>query len=358
MSSHFHKIFQGHDEMSVRYDAKQEAIWTYFKPSGRPCFSPALLKESKSIQKSIIGYFQNGGKKPYPVRYIVMASQTPGVFNLGGDLNLFIKLIAEQRRDLLLEYATACIDICYPNSVALDLPITTITLVEGSALGGGMESAMSSNVLIAEEHAQMGVPEIRFNLFPGMGAYSFIARKVGAKTAQEMLQKGEVYSAREMYNLKIVDVLADKGKGYEAVDEYIRKHKRIANGMRAIEKVKQFYDPVTYEELMGITRIWVDAAFQLSDKDIRVMQRLVKAQNRSIDPHDGEGKNHVLRTKQNRRFAQHNVSFPLLDSSGQTIPLDRRKTERRNGDHWQFADKAQDIDDLKARKGQHIGDSI
>jgi len=102
MSSHFHKIFQSHDEMSVRYDAKQEAIWTYFKPSGRPCFSPALLKESKSIQKSIIGYFQNGGKKPYPVSYVVMASQTPGVFNLGGDLNLFIKLISEQRRDLLL----------------------------------------------------------------------------------------------------------------------------------------------------------------------------------------------------------------------------------------------------------------
>ena len=80
----------------------------------------------------------------------------------------------------------------------------------------------------------------------------------------------------------------------------------------------------------------VDAALQLSDKDIRVMERLVKAQNRSIDPDDGEGKSHVLRTKQDRRFAQHIVSFPLLDSSGQTIPLDRRKTERRNGDHWQF----------------------
>ena len=164
-----------------------------------------------------------------------------------------------------------------------------------------------------------------------MGAYSFIARKAGVKTAQEMLQKGEVYFAREMYNLKIVDVLADKGKGYEAVDEYIRKHKRIANGMQAIEKVKQFYDPITYEELMGITRIWVDATLQLSDKDLRIMQRLVKAQNRNIDPDDGEGKNHVLRTKQDRRFATHNVSFPLIDNSGQTIPRDRRKGERRKG---------------------------
>ena len=273
--------------MSVRYNAKQEAIWAYFKPSGRPCFSPTSLKEAKSIQKSIIGYFKNDQGKPYPVRYVIMASKTPGIFNLGGDLNLFIKLIKNQRRDLLLEYATACIDIGYLNSVALHLPLTTISLVEGSALGGGMESAMSGNVLIAEEQAQMGVPEIRFNLIPGMGAYSFIARKAGVKTAQEMMQKGEIYSAREMYDLKIVDVLAETGKGHEAVDEYIRKHKRIANGMQALEKVKQFYDPVTYEELIGITRIWVDAALQLGDKDIRVMQRLVKAQNRTMAPDGG-----------------------------------------------------------------------
>jgi DSF synthase len=171
---------------------------------------------------------------------------------------------------------------------------------------------------------------------------------VGAKTAQEMLQKGEIYSAREMYNLKIVDVLAGKGKGYEVVDEYIRKHKRIANGMRAIQKVKQFYDPITYEELMGITRIWVEAALQLSDKDIRVMQRVVKAQNRSISFCDDDKKSHVLRTKQDRRFAKHIVSFPLHDSSDQTIPLDRRKTKRRKSDNWQFADKAQNINDPRS----------
>lgn len=333
MSRQFHKIFQGHKEMSVRYDPKQAAIWTYFKSSSRPCFTPAILKESLAIQQAIINYFKTDAKKPYPVRYIVMASQAPGVFNLGGDLNLFIKLIEAQNRDQLLAYATSCIDICYLNAVALNLPVTTISLVEGSALGGGLESAMSSNVLIAEEHAKMGVPEIRFNLFPGMGAYSFIARKAGMSAAEEVLRNGKIYSAREMYDLKIVDTLAESGKGYAAVNDTIKKHDRAANGMQAIQEVRQFYNPITYQELLGITKIWVDAALRLTDKDIRTMQKIVAAQNRgTFDSHDSEGKIHMVRTKQDRRFDKSNVSFPLVGSSGDTISNDRRKMDRRGFD--------------------------
>jgi hypothetical protein len=146
-----------------------------------------------------------------------------------------------------------------------------------------------------------------------------------------MMQKGEIYSAREMYDLKIVDVLAETGKGHEAVDEYIRKHKRIANGMQALEKVKQFYDPVTYEELIGITRIWVDAALQLSDKDIRVMERLVKAQNRTMAPDGGQSRDNALATKQDRPFQQPNVSLTLSDRPGRNLNFNRCKTESHSG---------------------------
>jgi DSF synthase len=44
--------------------------------------------------------------------------------------------------------------------------MTTISLVQGDALGGGFEAALTSDVIIAEESAQMGLPEILFNLFP------------------------------------------------------------------------------------------------------------------------------------------------------------------------------------------------
>jgi DSF synthase len=332
MSTQFHQIFQGHKETSVRYSLEQEAIWCYLKPSSRPCFSPALLQESITIQKSIINHLKTDEKKKYPIRYIILASQTPGVFNLGGDLDLFVKLITEQRRDQLLAYAKSCIDVCYLNAVSLDLPLTTISLVQGTALGGGFESAMSSNVMIAEEQAKMGVPEIRFNLFPGMGAYSFLARKAGMHTAEEVLRSGNIYSAREMHDLGVVNILAENGQGQEAVDLFIKQHKRAANGLRAIQQVKQFYNPITHEELMGITKIWVDAALRLSDKDLRVMQRLVMAQNRGVPQFNGTNdKVLILRARQDRRFVIHNPTFPLMDSFGETIAQDRRKMNRREG---------------------------
>ena len=331
MPDYFAKIFREYSEMSVRYDREQEAIWCCFNPGNRPCFSTLLLQEIKEIQKSIIRYFQADEKREkYPVRYLIIASQTPGIFNFGGDLNLFIQLITDQKREQLLEYATHCVDILYMNAVSLHLPLTLISFVEGTALGGGFEAALSTNVLIAERHAQMGVPEIRFNLFPGMGAYSFLVRKAGVNVAERLLCSGKIYSASELHEMCVVDVLAESGKGREAVNSYINNHKRTANGMQAIQAVKRFYNPITYEELIGITKIWVDAALHLSKKNLYLMERLVASQNRmTLNLQLANDKMHVVRTKQDRRFDRHKVTFPFMDGSGKQIYIDRRRLDRR-----------------------------
>ena len=331
MSEQFREIFGPYKEMSVRYDRNQEALWCYFKPQQRPCFSPTMLQESKQIQQAVIRYFESiKGQEEFPVRYMILASQTPGVFNLGGDLELFIHLIKNCNRKQLLEYATYCIDICYTNMVNLNLPLTTISYVEGSALGGGFESAMSSNYLIAEKHSQMGLPEIRFNLFPGMGAYSFLGRKVGMVKAEEMITTGKIYSGPELHQMGIVDILAESGQGYEAVDCFIRKHRRASNGLQSVHKVRQLFNPVTYQELMEITKVWVDAALQLKEKDLKTMARFVLAQNRGqMSAEHKPKKVHLVRTKQDRRINPIGNTFPLTDSSGNHILYDRRSNYDR-----------------------------
>ena len=331
MADNFARIFREYTEMSVRYDSEQEAVWYYLNPRKRPCFSIVLLKEIKQLQESIIRYFQADPKrKKNPVRYLILASQTPGIFNFGGDLDLFVQLIIEQNRDRLLEYATSCIDVLYMNAVSLHLPLTLISCVEGTALGGGFEAALSTNVLIAEKHAQMGVPEIRFNLFPGMGAYSFLARKVGVNIAERLVSNGKIYNASELHGMGIVDVLAEPGKGREALNNFINNHKQASNGMQAIQAVKRFYNPVTYEELIGITKIWVDAALQLNKKNLLLMERLVASQNRvTFNLKLASSKMHIVRTMQDRRLDPRKATFPLLDSSGKQIQVDRRRLERR-----------------------------
>src|SRR5208282_77608 len=126
-----------------------------------------------------------------------------------------------------------------------------------------------------------------FNLFPGMGAYSFLARKVGRRITEELVTSGNLYTARQLFDLGIVDVLAPDGAGEAAVYSFIRKHARAPNGRRAIEMVRREVEPITYEELMRIVSIWADAALRLSERDIRLMERLVRAQNRTNDSGQG-----------------------------------------------------------------------
>ncbi|MCB1182461.1 crotonase/enoyl-CoA hydratase family protein [bacterium] len=271
-----------YEQLDVEYDPDQKAVWYHLAPHSRPCFNLDLLGELKDFQDRLVAMNRGGEGDPatLPVRYTVLASRTPGVFNLGGDLQLFAGLIRAQDRDGLFHYAKSCIDVLYPNTVNFDQPLTTITLVQGDALGGGFEAAISSNVVIAERSAKFGLPEVLFNLIPGMGAYSFLIRKTSPATAERIIMSGELLSADEMFELGLVDVVVEDGEGEEAAVNFIHRHRKRGNSHVAMGRIRQCVNPVTYDELIRITRIWVDAALNLTDRDLRMIERLVQAQNR------------------------------------------------------------------------------
>jgi len=212
------------------------------------------------------------------VRYAVLASKVPGVYNLGGDLALFSRLIAAQDREALMGYATACIDALHLKMTGFGRGITHITLVQGDALGGGFECALAADVLVAERGSRMGLPEVLFNLFPGMGAYSILSRRIGPAPAERMILSGKVYSAEELHEMGVVDLLAEPGNGEMAVYDYIRQENRGRNSVQAMRAVRDYVNPIRYEELIHITEMWVDAALRLGPRDLRMMDRLVARQ--------------------------------------------------------------------------------
>lgn len=260
--------------LDLKYEEEKRLAWYFMKGYPRPCFTPVLLSE-------ILDWYERLGQehRPDEMHYVVMASKVPGVFNLGGDLNLFEQLIRDRDRSGLMEYAIACIKPLFLFHTGLGMDVTTISLVQGDALGGGFEAAISGDILIAERSAKMGMPEILFNLFPGMGAYSFLSRKVGSAVAEKMILGGTLYSAPELFDMGIVDVLVADGTGEQAVYDYIKKENRARNGYRAFRQVKRYCNPVSYEELKAVTTLWVDAALQLTSRDLRTMERLVRRQS-------------------------------------------------------------------------------
>jgi DSF synthase len=278
------RIWGPYEQLDVQYDPDHRLLWYRLSPRGRPCFNLELLDELRRFQHRVEQVNLSHGRSAgaLPIRYLVLASRTPGVFNLGGDLAHFAGLIRRRDREGLFRYAKACIDVLYPNAVSLEQPLTTVTLVQGDALGGGFEAAISSNVVIAEESAKFGLPEVLFNLIPGMGAYSFLIRRVSPDVAENIIMSGELMSAARMHELGLVDQVVPDGHGERAVINFIRRHQKRANAHAAMIRVRQTINPVTYEELITITRIWVDTALKLAARDLRMIERLVAAQNRRV----------------------------------------------------------------------------
>lgn len=266
-------------QMSTRFDSDYGALWCCMDPKPRPCFNPDLLAEIWKFV-SAIGPVNRSEKGGGPIRFTVLASRTPGVFSLGGDLALFIASARGKNRDVLRRYARACVDIVHSGIVGYGLPVTTISLVQGDAMGGGFEAALCNHVVVAEKRARFGLPEVLFNLFPGMGAYSLLARRVGAVRAEKMILGGRLFDAAELYEAGVVDVLAEDGEGEKAVYEYMAQNLRRRNAYQSVIGARQRIHPITLEELLDVAELWVNAAMNLEAKDIRLMERLVRAQDK------------------------------------------------------------------------------
>lgn len=269
-------------QLATRFDPEQGISWVEMKPEGVPCCTPELLSELNRYNRSMenCGGKIQVGNELYPVNYSVVSSLIPGVFNLGGHMELFSHLIRNKDGEALQSYSINCIDVIFSRLNHYKFPLTTISLVQGDALGGGLEAALSSDVIIAERSAKMGFPEILFNLIPGHGAFSMVARKIGVANAEKMILNGKLYSAEELHELGLVDVLAEDGQGEESVYEYIDKQSRRSNGYMALKKARQRFNPITYQEMIDVTHVWVEAALRLSEKDLKVMDRFVRSQQK------------------------------------------------------------------------------
>jgi len=265
------------NSLKTHYDPKYRVSWCLMKAEPRPCFTNQLLSEFHEYIRVVKQDMHDSKGEKYD--YIVVGSDVPGVFNLGGDLKLFREHIESGNRDALFSYAIRCIDILHENISHLDCDLTTIALVQGDALGGGFESALASNVVIAEKGVKMGLPEVLFNLFPGMGAYSLLSRRVGTSKAEKIILSGKLYTSDELYEMGVIDILAEKGEGEMEVYRYIKAANRYSNSYGAIRKVRDICTKISYDELIDIAKIWTDAAFKLSDKDLRMMGRIIKRQN-------------------------------------------------------------------------------
>lgn len=277
------------DQLYGTFDRAQQALWMHWCPTPRPCFNPRLLVEMQQFGRWLrTKEGRVGAGDEESVKHLIICSDVPGVFNLGGDLDAFQSMIASGDRDGLLAYGTGCVDVLYSNYCAYDLPLITISLVQGEALGGGFEAALSSDVVVAERRSRLGFPEILFNLFPGMGAYSFVGRRIQSQAkVTQLISSGAVYDADKLLDLGLVDRVADDEQGERLVKELVSSQ---GAAHLILHQTRRRVAALTRAELQEVVEIWVDAATRLTERDLRFMQMLVKRQGKLSKSANDEGR--------------------------------------------------------------------
>jgi DSF synthase len=219
---------------------------------------------------------------PGLVRHLVVSSDVTGVFNFGGDLSLFSLLVRAQDAESLRLYGRKCIDMVWWLETAAQRGVHTTVLVQGDTLGGGLESVMPFHKVIFERSAQAGFPEVLFNLFPGMGAWHYTIRKAGFAVANDMVLSGKLFTAEQLYRRSLVDLVVDDGRGEAALDHVVRSIDPRLRGTLVALQGQRLAAPITYESLAQTVDLWAQAALSLTTRDLRLMERLARAQVRKV----------------------------------------------------------------------------
>ncbi len=264
-------------QIECLFDISHSTLWSFMDFKGRPSYNPALLEDFHAWQDKITALSAEAGPA---LKYVVLGSRHPSIFCLGGDLDYFTDCIEHRDRDRLAAYGRSCITILHRNWRAIDSGLITIGLAQGDALGGGFESLLSFDVLCAEKGTKFGFPEQLFGLFPGMGALSFLGRQLGFAKAEQLIRSGQTVTAEELHALGVVHILAEKGKGTEAVERYISKNAARQRAQFCMHQAAKRANAIPFEELDDIVGLWADACLGLEPRNIPIMQRLANAQTK------------------------------------------------------------------------------
>lgn len=139
------------------------------------------------------------------VRAVVISSALPTAFCVGADL----KERAGFSDDQLRENRVA-IRACF--AAVRDLPVPVVAAVDGYALGGGCELALSADLIVAGEAATFALPEVGVGLVPGAGGTQLLTRRLGYARAADLILTARRVDAAEAYRLGLVDRLTGAGE--------------------------------------------------------------------------------------------------------------------------------------------------
>jgi enoyl-CoA hydratase len=199
----------------------------------RPKQLNALNKEVIQELHDALSSAENDNK----VRTVILMGSGEKAFIAGADIKEFMNFTPEEGKNLSEEGQRLLFDYVE------NMKTPVIAAINGYALGGGLELALSAHIRIASENAKMGLPEVSLGVIPGYGGTQRLARHIGKGRAMEMIITAKMIDARKAYDYGLVsEVVPPENLLDKAVEcaESIMKNSPVAIGL-AIEAVNAAY---------------------------------------------------------------------------------------------------------------------
>ena len=181
------------------------ATITLNRPEALNAFSKEVVEEILQALEDI--------RRDENVRVVILTGAGEKAFSAGADIKAMIGINPLKARELSLMGEKLCVS--FEN---LEKPV--IAALNGYALGGGMEVAMSCDIRIASENVRMGQTEINIGLIPGWGGTQRLTRLVGRGKAKELVFTGRMIDARTAEQLGIVNMVVPADKFRETVRQF------------------------------------------------------------------------------------------------------------------------------------------
>jgi len=167
-----------------------------------------ILELSNAIQESE----QNSN-----VRVIVLTGYGEKAFVAGADIKEFANFSVEQGKELAREGQEILFNLIE------NLSIPVIAAVNGFALGGGLELAMSAHIRIASKNAKLGLPEVSLGVIPGYGGTQRLAQLIGRGKANELVFSASMINAQDALQWGLVNYVVDQSELHAKVSEIAEK---------------------------------------------------------------------------------------------------------------------------------------
>jgi enoyl-CoA hydratase len=171
--------------------SNQIAVVTINRPTKLNALNKATIEELHHAFGSL--------EKDPEVKAIIITGSGEKAFVAGADISEFAHFSAEQGRTLAAKGQELLFDFVQ------NLSTPVIAAVNGFALGGGLELAMSCHFRIASSNAKMGLPEVTLGVIPGYGGTQRLAQLVGKGRAMEMIMTASMIDATTAQNYGLVN---------------------------------------------------------------------------------------------------------------------------------------------------------